>query len=219
MECSEVYTARIRVRTSLQLRDCPGTSCGSMIDLFPPGIPKAGMLSIYDLRSNPVANSVSPFEGLHFYLPRSALDAIADMEGYVHIYALNPPPPLGAEDPVIYGLGRALLPAFERCDEVNSLFVDHITMASAVPCAAGSRCRRQIGDAASAGNLAPWLQRRVRTSLALSLTVMYPSLGWRRNAGLPISHFARAFEEDVGSDAVMEWLLRHQIDTAKALLV
>ena len=116
---------------ALQVRDCP------LHDMWIDGRPvetghlAAGTTCIYDLRRSPIANSISPFETVHFYLPRAALDAIADIENRPKVDNIDHNPGIGVDDPVTCGLGSALLPAFQRADEVNCLFVDHITVAVA----------------------------------------------------------------------------------------
>ena len=116
---------------TLQLKFCPAH------DLWIDGKPAktaplpAGAVSIYDLRASPIANSISAFHNLHFYFPRAALDAINDAEGAPPCREIAHNPGEGFEDPVIQGLGRSLLPAFERPDEANTLFVDYATTAAA----------------------------------------------------------------------------------------
>jgi AraC family transcriptional regulator len=115
----------------LQLKFCPAH------DLWIDGEPvktaplPAGAVSIYDLRTNPIANSISTFHNLHFYFPRAALDAINDAEGAPRCREIDHNPGEGFEDAIIRGLGLSLLHAFERPREANTLFVNHVTTATA----------------------------------------------------------------------------------------
>jgi AraC family transcriptional regulator len=116
---------------TLQLKFCPAHDL--WIDSKPAKTAPlpAGAVSIYDHRAKPIANSISTFHNLHFYFPRAALDAINEAEGSQRSGEFAHNPGEGFHDPIIQGLGRSLLPAFERPDEANTLFVDYVTTATA----------------------------------------------------------------------------------------
>jgi hypothetical protein len=61
---------------------------------------------------NPIANGVSPFHSLQFYLPRQALNVLADSEGKKHVGDFNHNPGHAVNDQTIRGFGYSLLPAF-----------------------------------------------------------------------------------------------------------
>ena len=69
----------------------------------------------------------SPHETLDFYLPRIVLDEFTDEAGARRVADFSCQPEI--IDPVVAQLGATLLPAFERPEEVSSLFVDHVTLA------------------------------------------------------------------------------------------
>src|SRR5262249_49939776 len=74
--------------------------------------------SIVDLEEEPTANLQSPFDALHFYVSRAALDEIADEQGAPRIATLTCE--RGVFDATVWHLGEALLPALERPDEVGA---------------------------------------------------------------------------------------------------
>ena len=201
---------------TLQLRDCPRHDLWVDDQAMRTGHLKAGAVSIYDLRLNPIANSISPFQALHFYLPHAALDTIADMEDCTHVDSFDNNPGLGVDDPIIHGLSLALLPSFEQPAEANRLFVDHITMAAAAHTlcthGVGAKSRRPLTE-----SLARWRERRVKDILAAHLDGDVSLSYLAQECGLPISAFCRAFRHTTGM-APHQWLLAHRIDKARALL-
>jgi AraC-like DNA-binding protein len=199
---------------TLQVRDCPEHEL--WIDDRPvqTGPLAAGVTFIYDLRRNPIACSISPFHGVHFYLPRSALDAIVEIEGAGQVDDFDNDP--GVDDPVIRGLGWSLLPAFERSEEANRIFVDHVTMAAA------AHVVRVYGNAGllgqvERGGLVPAALIRVKELLSANLDGNIALARLAAECGMPTGQFSRAFEQSTGM-APHRWLLRRRIDKAKHLL-
>jgi hypothetical protein len=64
---------------------------------------------------------------LFFYLPRCALDAIADDADVPQIGDLNHEP-VAVDDSTISNLGMAVLPALSHPDQASQLFIDSATM-------------------------------------------------------------------------------------------
>jgi AraC-like DNA-binding protein len=201
---------------TLQLTDCPNH------DLFIDGQPvrtgylRAGAVSIYDLRANPIANSISPFHSLHFYVPRQALDVIADMEDCGRIDEFKNEPGLGVEDGTLSGLGAALLPAFRRPEEADQIFVDHITVAAAAHVLKTYGIGSKAPQATLAG-LAPWQKRRVKEVLSARLSGEIFVSDLASECGLPTGAFLRAFRQSTGTSP-HRWLRQHRVECAKALL-
>ena len=89
---------------TVQLADCPSH------ELWIDGKPHrtaplaAGAVSIYDLRTDPRVNSVSPFTNVHFHLPMATLHAIAERDGFAGLGDFPDEPGIGFEDAVIFGL-------------------------------------------------------------------------------------------------------------------
>jgi AraC family transcriptional regulator len=201
---------------TLQVRECPEHEL--WIDDRPVQTAPlaAGVTCIYNLRRNPIACSISPFHGVHFYLPRSAVDAIIDIEGTGRLDDFDNNPGVGVDDPAIRGLGLSLLPAFERSEEASRIFVDHVTVAVAahVVRAYGSGA---VMSSAGSGALAPAQEIRVKELLNANLDGNIPMVRLAAECGLPTSQFSRAFQQSTGM-APHQWLLRRRVDKAKSLM-
>jgi len=74
---------------------------------------RAGQASIHDPKRDPVALIDKPHHHLFFYLPRDALNAIADDANARRIGDLNYQP-VGIDDTTISSLGTAILPALSH---------------------------------------------------------------------------------------------------------
>src|SRR5260370_37727314 len=116
----------------LHLRDFPNREYredgrpASVCDL------RAGETCLYDLKRAPTALLDKPYHSLVFYLPRAALDAIADDANAPRIRDLSYQPGAGVDDVTISALGSLLLPALSHPDQANPLFVDHVLLAGRV---------------------------------------------------------------------------------------
>jgi AraC family transcriptional regulator len=200
----------------LQIDDWPKRALwmdGKMVRASPL---KAGAVSIFDLRSTWVGQRLCAFHSISFYLPRRALDALADIEGAPRIDQFAHDPGLGVEDLTIAALGRSLLPAFERPDEANHLFIDHITIAAAAHVLRTYGVGRKAAKQQHAG-LADWQERRVKELLMAHLDGDVAISELAMECGLSISEFNRAFERSVGSPPY-KWLLAQRVDEAAMLL-
>jgi AraC-like DNA-binding protein len=190
---------------TLQLRDCPAHDLwidGKSVKTAPLA---AGTTSIYDLRRNPVVNSISPFHNLHFYFPRRVLDAVADGADRRLLDDLPHNPGTGMDDPVLRGLGLSLLPAFRQSDEGATLFVDHVTTAAA------AHLSHLFGVCTTAGvsALAPWQERRAKELLRDHADpVSVAQLA--QECGLPAAQFAAAFRMSTGL-LPHRWLRKHRV--------
>ncbi|MDH2385508.1 AraC family transcriptional regulator [Bradyrhizobium sp. CER78] len=201
---------------TLQLRDCPRHDLFIDDRQVPTSHLQPGSICIYDLRSSPVANSISAFHSLHFYVPRAALDAIADMEDCGRVDEFNNRPGLGTRDATLAGLGAALLPAFQRPDEATPLFVDHLTIATTAHTLKTYGVRARLSPSTIV-TLAPWQEARVKEILASRLNGDIFVSDLARECGLPTGAFLRAFRASIGVSP-HGWLLQHRVEQAKALL-
>ena len=198
----------------LQLRDCPNR------ELFIDGrsIYRGGYgartTSIVDLEEKPTARLDSPFDAMHFYVSRAALNEITDEHGARHIDTLTCE--RGTFNPVVWHLGEALLPALERPQEVGVMFADSLLLATHTyfAIAFGGMRPPRYGKR---GGLAPW-QIRCATEfiigrLAEDISLSEPA----RACGLSVSYFSRAFKISVGTSP-HRWLLLQRVLRAKSLL-
>jgi AraC family transcriptional regulator len=201
---------------TLQLRDCPRYDLWLDDKPVTTGPLEAGVTCFYDLRRNPIANSISPFHSLQFYLPCHALNLLADMEGKRHVGNFNDNPGHAVKDQTIRGLGYSLLPAFARPTEACQLFIDHVTIAAAAY-VLQTYGVGEVFPLNRSGGLLPRQEGLVKELLAANLDGNVSVSQLARLCGLPVTVFSRAFHQSVGM-APHQWLLNHRIDSAKDLL-
>jgi AraC family transcriptional regulator len=104
---------------------------------------------------------------LFFYLPRGALDAIADDADAPQIGDLNHEP-VAIDDPAVSSLAGAMLPALSHPDQASQLFVDHVLLAAGVHVAQAYGGMRPLSRPAR-GGLAPWQVSRAKEILCTNL--------------------------------------------------
>jgi len=201
---------------TLQLRDCLRYDLWLDDKPVKTGPLQAGVTCFYDLRRNPIANNISSFHSLHFYLPRQALNSLADMEGGRHVGDFNDNPGHAVNDQTIRGLGLSLLPAFARPDEANQLFVDHVIIAAAAYVLQAYGVG-EISPQKHSRGLLPRHERLVKELLVAHLGGNVSVSRLARLCGLPVSAFSRAFHRSAGMTP-HQWLLQQRIDGAKDLL-
>jgi AraC family transcriptional regulator len=134
---------------------------------------RTGQTCIHDLKHNPVALLDKPYHVLFFYLPRGALDAVADDADALQIGDLNHESE-GFDDPTVCSLAGAMLPALSHSERANHLFVDHVLLAAGVHVAQAYGGMRALARPAR-GGLAPW---QVRKFSAPTLMVVCSSTRW-----------------------------------------
>jgi AraC-like DNA-binding protein len=176
----------------------------------------SGTTYICDLKNSPQFIIDKPFHSLFFYAPRAALDAIADEIHAPRIGDLDYSPSVGYSDQVVFDLGRSILPALERPEQANCLFVDHVALALAAHVAQTYGGLRTIRSPPK-GGLAPWQERRAKEMLASKLDGDQSLQDIAASCGLSVSHFSRAFRQSTGLPP-HRWLLRHRIEIAKELM-
>jgi AraC family transcriptional regulator len=176
---------------------------------------RVGQTCIHDLKSDPVARLDQPYHVLFYYLPRAALNAIADDAEAPRIGELNHGP-LPIDDDTIFGLSQALLPALSHPDQANQLFVDHVLLALGVHVAQTYGGMRPLQPPIR-GGLATWQVKRAKEILSANLDGRAPLKDVAGACGLSVSHFSRAFRHSVGT-APHQWLLNYRVEAAKQKL-
>jgi len=108
---------------------------------------RAGEIIFWDLKRDPAGLFDKPHHSLGFYLPRAALDAIADDAHAPRINDLSYGPAAGASvnDVTISNLGSLLRPALSHPDQANRLFVDNVMLALGAHMEACGQCRGRPG--------------------------------------------------------------------------
>jgi AraC family transcriptional regulator len=200
---------------SLTLRDYPNRVYWEDGRLMSVCDVRAGQTCIHDLKRDPVALLDKPIHHLFFYLPRGALDAIADDAGAPRIDDLNHEP-VGIDDSTISSLGKVLLPALNHPDQASQLFVDHILFALGIHVAQTYGGMRALSPPIRGGLTAGRL-RRAKEILTANLDGRVPLKEVARECGLSVSHFSRAFRRSIGA-APHRWLLARRVEAAKEKL-
>lgn len=177
---------------------------------------KAGTSNIFDLRRKYIGYGASSFHMMSFYLPRTVLNTIAELEETQYVDEFAHDPCRGINDAVIRELGLSLFPAFRRPDEANMLFVDHITTAIA---AHVLHTYRSAGDThgKSGPDLAKWQEERVKEIISADLQGNMTVAQLAVECRMSPSSFAIAFENAVGMPA-HRWLLERRVEQSMALM-
>ncbi|HEX3364168.1 helix-turn-helix transcriptional regulator [Phenylobacterium sp.] len=201
---------------SLILRDLPDNSYWEEGREVGQRTVHAGESLVHDLRRSPRVLVDKPLHSLFLYLPRCALDALADDANVPRIADLRYDPGVGVADETVKNLGLSLLPAIRAPDQVSRLFRDNLMLALGAH-VAQAYGGMQAHSQPIRGGLAPWQEKRSKDMLAGDLTGATPlsEIAWA--CGLSVSHFSRAFRRSTGL-APHAWLLHTRIEAAKAML-
>ena len=201
---------------ALQLADYPVHQYFEDERAAPVASLRAGDTTLYDMKRSPqfIVNNFG--HSVHFYLPRAALNMIADSAEARRITELRYQPGAGVDDPVMRALVSSLLPALENLEQANRLFVEHVTMAVGVHAATTYGGMTPLAGPAR-GGLAPWQMKRAQESLAANLDGDVSLADLAKDCGVSAGHFARAFRQSAGMPP-HRWLLQRRVEQAKALL-
>jgi AraC-like DNA-binding protein len=176
---------------------------------------RAGESCLHDLKRDPTALP-NAFHSLFFYLPRAALDAIADDANAPQIRDLSYKPGAGVNDLTISSLGSLLLPALGHPDQANPLFLDHVLLGVGVHIAQTYGGMRPISRLVR-GGLAPWQERRAREVLLANIKRGVPLKEVARECGLSVGYFSHAFRRTLGV-APYKWLIEQRVELSKEKL-
>lgn len=177
---------------------------------------RQGETIVYDIKRRPTFHLNSAFHSVHFYLPRAALDALADDANAPRIDQLHYKPAVAHADSALRGIAEGLLPSFRHPDHVSWLFMDHLMLAVGHHVAArygGMRPREHPYR----GGLTPTQERRAKELLSENLAGDMPLAFVASECGLSLSQFSRAFRKSVGGPP-HRWVIRQRIALAKAML-
>jgi AraC family transcriptional regulator len=177
---------------------------------------RAGESCLHDLKRDPTAFPDKAFHSLVFYLPRAALDAIADDANGPRIRDLSYEPGAGVNDVTISGLGSLLLPALSHPDQANPLFLDHVLLGVGVHVAQIYGGMRPMSRPVR-GGLAPWQERRAREFLRASIKRGVTLKEVARECDLSVAHFSHAFRRTLGV-APHKWLIEQRVALSKEKL-
>jgi len=167
-----------------------------------------GMLNINDLRKGLVSASNQPFHALIFTLPIGALEEddgakLAPVPSRTAVY-----------DPVIEGLGMALLPALEHPESAPQIFVEHVLLALRAHLA------HRLGSQQlpTSGRLSSRQLKLAREFLEAHLAQNVSLSDLAASCSLSPSHFARSFRRATGLPP-HRYLVERRVALARELLV
>ena len=182
-----------------------------------PALPlEAGSSNIFDLRRKFIGYGVSSFHMLSFYVPRRALTHIAELDEVRDIDEFAHDPCGGIDDRVIRDLGFSLYPAFQRPNEANMLFVDHITTAIAAH-VLHAHSPKTSRPATTPAILTKRQQARVREVISAHLDGNVTIAQLAQECGMPLRAFADGFTNSLGMPP-HKWLLERRLEKAMTML-
>jgi AraC-like DNA-binding protein len=182
-----------------------------------PSTLRPGETIIYDIKRQPTFHLNSAFHSVHFYVPRTGLDAITEDAGAPRIEELHYSPAVSHADPVLRNMAEALLPLFSTQERVSQIFMDHVLLAVGHHLATTYGGMRIANEPVVSGGLAPWQERRAKELLRANLAGDLPLAILARECGLSASQFCRAFRKSVGMPP-HRWMVGQRVDRAKSLL-
>lgn len=174
-----------------------------------------GAVSTVNLDHEPSAYIGSSFETLQFYLPQSALNRIADMQGTNAISELTIQH--GTLDPVIGQLAMMARYLSTKPEQASNVLLDamiltlHARLAQRYSVVA-------VKDSVRPGRLAPWQEKRVKEMIESRLDGSLTLTEMAVECGLSPSHFARAFKQTTG-EPPHRWLVQRRIARAQHLML
>jgi AraC-like DNA-binding protein len=177
---------------------------------------QAGDTTISNLQADIQVKFDVPVHVMLWVLPRTALDALADDANVPRIDGLPHGPGIPIMDQTIRHLNLAAIAALQAPEQVNRIFVDHLTLAFA------SHVAQTYGGMQSTvrlikGGLELWQERRAKEMMVADLAGITALADIAAACGLSAGHFARAFRKSTGM-APHAWLMKARIDRAISLL-
>jgi AraC family transcriptional regulator len=178
---------------------------------------EGGQFLLLDLNQEHTSVSYGDVDCISTYISREALQRFHEEHDLASIGSLRSANGVAFDDHVIRCLSESLLPALERPEAANRLFVDHVVLAF-ISHLISTYGEHAINPRPARGGLAPWQEWRAKE---LMLTNIDGNIGLEKLATecqLSRSHFARAFKITTGSSP-FQWLLARRIERAKNLLL
>lgn len=209
-------TAEDAFLVSLKLHDYPDCELWERGKCIMKADVRAGATYLYDLKHDPRYVINKPFHSLFFYLPRSALDGIAEQSGAPRVSELACELGVGHDDTVVRHIGASLLEGLRRPAETNQLFIDHMMLALTAHVAQAYGGLQKIAKMGR-GGLAPWQMKRACERLESDLGGKFSLQQIAAEFGLSVSHFSRAFRISTGLPP-HQWLLHQRVKAATQLL-
>lgn len=178
---------------------------------------RGGQFLLLDLNQEHLSISYGEVDCISTYISQDALQRFHQEHDLPMFGSLRAPEGMAFEDEAVRHLSELLLPAFERPETANRLFVDHVVLALLSHLAVSYGERNAVLQHVR-GGLATWQERRAKEMLLASIDGNLGLEDLAAACGLSRSHFARAFKATTGSSP-FRWLLAQRIQRAKDLLL
>lgn len=174
----------------------------------------ADTVLIVDLNEPLDVYIASSFDILFLHISRTALEDIARQTGAAPIVRLSCKP--GQNDPVLAGLGRALLPALYCSSKSDTLFIDQLAFALHLHIA---QCYGDLvlPDLKARRGLSPLQEKCAKEYLEAQIDEVISISAVAAACGLSRSYFIRSFKESTGKTPY-RWLLEYRLSRARSLL-
>jgi len=168
--------------------------------------------NIVDFDSLPRCWAGSAFEFVHYSVPHTGMDDIAEDLGFGRVADYRVA--VLTDDLVVAQSTKSILPFLGRTDSLSLLALFALVLSAHLLQRYGVLWRPAQP---SKGGLAPWQKRRASELLHENLQGRIRLGDIARECGLSVSHFARSFKIAFGISA-HQWLIHHRIDCAKQLM-
>jgi AraC family transcriptional regulator len=174
----------------------------------------AGGIAIFDLESDPRAWRDTPFDCVHYNLPRATLDAFADNAGLPRVTDLVCEQ--GIEDATLYHMTRIVLPHLGSTRPPSALFMDHFALMLCTYLMETYATTDRVA-VVQTGGLARWQMQRVRELIDANPGSDLRLGTLAQECGLSMSQFARSFKRSFGH-SVHRYVILQRVESAKCLL-
>ena len=182
--------------------------------LVPTGKRPSGGVTILNLEEEPIAFFPNPIDVVQFYVPRTALEEFAYVNGITPVGALRWPH--CSMDKTLKHLGMTVLSAM-REQPTPRLLLDYLGQAILAHATYVYR-DGHIPLEPARGRLAPWQARRTKEYLIANLSGDISLASMASQCGLSVSHFARSFRQSFGMPP-HRWLMEQRLGAVKTLLL
>jgi AraC family transcriptional regulator len=201
---------------SVSLKSLPSSSyrVWTADKLIPTSVVHPFHSNVVDFDLQPRCWAGRAFDFVHYSVPRTGLDDIAEDLGFGRVRDYRPA--LLKDDLVVAQITKSILPFIGRSDDSSVLALDQLSLIL------GAHLLQQYGviqkkGRRSNGGLAAWQKRRAVELLHENIDGRIRLSEIARECGLSVSHFARSFKISFGV-STHQWLIQHRIEHAKHLM-
>jgi AraC family transcriptional regulator len=202
---------------SISLKSLPSSSyqVWTADKLIPTSVVHPFHSNVIDFDSQPRCWAGCAFDYVHYSVPRTGLDDIAEDLGFGRVsdYRLA----VLEDDLVVAQITKSILPFLGRSDAPSVLALDQFSLILGAHLIQKYGVLQKKTARPSKGGLAPWQKRRASELLHANMHGRIRLSDVARECGLSVSHFARSFKNSFGT-STHQWLIQRRIEHAKQLM-